>query len=158
MSISNHLKRVRIIADFQFGRGTGEVLFPEGSEFMLSRTKRIRQITFERKRIATVHAKDGLLTLSMEGAQSIHSFLKAPRSRVVVNSDAAPFVLQGKNAFARHIIKADPGIRAMDEVLVVDEADKLLATGQAVLCEAEMKDFSRGAAVEVRSGADQDKT
>ena len=157
MSISNHLKRVRIIADFQFGRGTGEVLFPEGSEFMLSRTKRIRQITFERKRIATIRAKDGLLTLSMEGARSIHSYLKAPISRVMVNSDAVPFVLQGKNAFSRHVIKADPGIRAMDEVLVVDEADNLLATGQAVLCEAEMNDFSRGAAVEVRSGAKQDK-
>jgi uncharacterized protein with predicted RNA binding PUA domain len=157
MSTSDQLKRVRIIADFQFGRGTGEILFPEGSEFILSRTKRIRQITFNQKRIATIRAKDGLLTLSMEGARRIHSYLPIPRLRVMVNSDAVPFVLQGKNAFARHVIKADPGIRAMDEVLVVDEADNLLATGQAVLCEAEMKDFARGAAVEVRSGAKQDK-
>lgn len=156
MSIPDQLKRVRIIADFQFGQGTGGALFPEGSEFLLSRTKRVRQVTFERKRLATVRAKDGLLTLSMEGAKLIHRHLKPPTSRVTVHPDAVPFVLNGGTAFARHVIRADPNIRAMDEVLVVDEADNLLATGQAVLCEVEMRDFSRGAAVRVRSGANQD--
>ncbi|MFU8768090.1 MAG: PUA domain-containing protein [Candidatus Methanoperedens sp.] len=40
---------------------------------------------------------------------------------MVVNSDSAPFVAKGKTAFARHVVDADPEIRAGQEVLVVDE-------------------------------------
>ncbi|MCL7415529.1 MAG: pseudouridine synthase [ANME-2 cluster archaeon] len=157
--MSGYLKRVRIIADFQFGRGAGKAIFPDGSEFLMSRTKRVRQITFNSERIATVRARDGLLTLSMDGAARLHSFLKAPSSRVVVMSDAVPFVREGKTAFARHVIEADPLIRASDEVLVVDEDDTLHATGQAALSAGEMLEFERGAAVVVRSGAGKaDKT
>lgn len=151
--MQDHLKRVRIIADFQFGRGAGKALFPDSSEFLLSRTKRVRQITCDGERIATVRARDGVLTLSMAGGARLHSFLKAPASRVVVMADAVPFVRDGKTAFARHVIEASPDIRASDEVLVVDEDDTLLATGQAVLSAAEMQEFKRGPAVDVRSGA-----
>ncbi|MDF1557870.1 MAG: pseudouridine synthase [ANME-2 cluster archaeon] len=157
--MSGYLKRVRTIADFQFGRGTGQAMFPDGSEFLMSRTKRVRQITFNGVRIATVRARDGLLTLSMDGAARLHSFLMAPSSRVVVMADAVPFVRDGKTAFARHVIDVDPFIRASDEVLVVDEDDTLLATGQAALSAGEMLEFDRGAAIVVRSGAGQaDKT
>ena len=149
----DHLKRVKIIADFQFGRGAGKALFPDGSEFLLSRTKRVRQITFSGVRIATVRARDGVLTLSMEGGARLHSFLTAPASRVVVMADAVPFVRDGKTAFARHVVEASPDVRASDEVLVVDEKDTLLATRQAVLSAIEMQEFERGAAVDVRSGA-----
>ena len=38
------LSRVRMIADYQFGKGTGKELFPDGSTFQLSRTKRVRQV------------------------------------------------------------------------------------------------------------------
>ena len=153
--MSNHLKRVRIIADFQFGHGAGKALFPDGSEFLLSRTKRVRQITYNGLRIATVRAKDGVLTLSMEGGARLHSFLTAPALRVVVMEDAVPFVRNGKTAFARHVVEASPDVRASDEVLVVDENDTLLATGQAVLSAIEMQEFERGAAVDVRNGAGQ---
>lgn len=151
--MTSQLQRVRIIADFQFGWGAGQALFPDDSEFLMSRTHRIRQITFEGKRIATVRAMDGLLTLSIGGGARLCRYFEPPRLRVTVNADAAPFVLKGKTAFAKHVIEADPEIRAMDEVLVVDEEDNLLATGQAVLCAIEMMEFERGAAVVVRQGA-----
>lgn len=153
--MSHHLKRVRIIADFQFGQGAGEALFPHDSEFLMSRTKRVRQITYQGRRIATVRAMDGLLTLSMGGAARLHKFFAVPRLRVTVIDDAVPFVQKGKTAFARHVIEIDPEIRAKDEVLVVDENDNLLATGQALLCQAEMMDFQRGPAVVVRKGLEQ---
>ena len=153
--MSGQLKRVRIIADFQFQKGTGEAMFPDGSEFILSRTGRVRQIIDNGVRIATVRASDGLLTLGIEGATRLHRFMEDPGMRVVVNSDAVPFVKIGKTAFARHVIAVDPLIRAMDEVLVTDEKDHLLATGQAVLCAIEMIDCNRGAAVMVRQGIKQ---
>lgn len=147
-----HLNRVRIIGDYQFGKGAGDAIFPDNVEFQMSSTGRVRQILLEGKRIATVRAHDGVLTLGIAGAMKLHGFLKFPHNRVVVNSDAAPFVSKGKNAFAKHVLEADPDIRAGEEVMVVDENDNLLSTGKAVLCALEMTVFKKGVAVEVRNG------
>jgi len=150
----SHIKRVRTIADYQFGRGAGEILFSDEVKFQFSTTKRIRQILLDNERIATVRAKDGMLTLSMKGAGELHGFIKYPGQRVVVNSDAAPFVAKGKTAFSRHVVAVDPEIRAGQEVLIVDENDRLLATGKTVLSALEMQAFKKGIAVDVRSGID----
>jgi uncharacterized protein with predicted RNA binding PUA domain len=145
-------KQVRVIADFQFGRGAGAAIFPEGCDFILSRTGRIRQITLGGRRLATVRAADGRLTLGIEGAQRLLSGLSPPAYRVVMNADVAEFIGQGKNAFTRHVVAADPSIRAGDEVMVVTSGDELLATGEAVLSGREMLVFNYGAAVKVRQG------
>ncbi|MGB8216946.1 MAG: PUA domain-containing protein [Candidatus Methanoperedens sp.] len=156
---ASHLKRIRTIADYQFGSGSGDALFPDNVEFKFSTTKRIRQILLDNNRIATVRAKDGMLTLSIMGAGKLHGIIGYPGRRVVVNSDAAPFVAKGKTAFSRHVVTADPDIRAGEEVLVVDENDRLLATGKAVLAPLEMLAFKKGIAVDVRNGIEtRDKT
>ncbi|MDI3503025.1 MAG: hypothetical protein PWR13_706 [Archaeoglobi archaeon] len=148
--VSEMLRRVRRIADYQFGEGAGEALFPDNCEFILSSTGKIRQILEEGKRIATLRAECGLLTLSIYGARKLHSKIPPPRLRVFVNSEAAPFVADGKNVFSKHVLRCDENIRALDEVLVVDEDDRLLATGRAVLSSCEMGVFKRGMAVSVR--------
>jgi uncharacterized protein with predicted RNA binding PUA domain len=144
--------RVQIIADFQFGKGAGEALFPEGCEVILSRTGRVRQITLHGKRLATVRAKDGRFTLGIDGALRLLAALRPPAYRVVASGDVAEFIRQGKNMFAKHVIAADPAIRAGDEVMVVDGEDQLLATGSAVLSGGEMLLFNYGVAVKVRQG------
>ena len=144
--------RVQIIADFQFGKGAGEALFPEGCEVILSRTGRVRQIILNGKRLATVRAKDGRFTLGIDGALRLLSSLPPPAYRVVAAGDVAEFIRQGKNTFAKHVIAADPAIRAGDEVMVVDGEDRLLATGSAVLSGGEMLLFNYGVAVKVRQG------
>jgi len=148
------LDRARIIADFQFGRGAGDVLFPEGTDVKLSSTRRLRYLYSEGERLATLRAMDGLFTLSMLGASRLHSFLQPPRLRVVVSNDAAPFVAKGGNAFAKHVLSVDPEIRAGEEVLVTDSQDRLLATGKAVLSPEEMIQIKRGAAVLIRRAAE----
>ena len=151
-----HLRKSRIIADYQFGRGAGVALFPDDVAFRLSTTGRIRQILHREERIATLRASDNRFTLGKLGALRLHAFLPPPGMRVVVNSDAAPFVREGKTAFARHVVDADPDIRSGDEVLVVDENDVLLATGQAKLCASELLPFERGMGVDVRIGVGED--
>lgn len=151
-SPDNMHRQVRVIADFQFGRGAGKALFPDGCDFVLSRTGRIRQITYAGKRLATVRAADGRLTLGIEGALRFMADIPPPAYRVVVAGDVAEFIGQGKNAFARHVITIDPSIRAGDEVMVVNPDDELLATGEAVLSGREMLVFNYGAAVKVRQG------
>ncbi|MCJ7443385.1 MAG: pseudouridine synthase [Methanotrichaceae archaeon] len=148
------LKRARMIADLQFGRGAGEALFHEGTTFSLSSTGRLRLLFAEKERIATVRAKDGLLTLSMLAAQRLHAFFPPPRLRVVASDEAAPFIAKGGNLFAKHVISVDSEIRAGEEVLVADRHDRLLATGKAVLSPEEMLQIKRGVAVLVRKGCE----
>jgi uncharacterized protein with predicted RNA binding PUA domain len=146
------LRRVRVIADYQFGRSVGSSLFPEGCEFILSKTGRVRQVLFEGKRLATVRAGDGRLTLGCAGAARLHRYLPSPAYRVAVMTEVAEFIAQGKNVFAKHVVSSDPGIRAGDEVLIVAANDRLIATGSAVLSGEEMLVFKYGAAVSVRHG------
>ena len=144
--------QVQVIADFQFGRGAGAALFPEGCEFILSRTGRIRQVTLAGKRLVTVRAMDGKFTLGIDGALRLLATLPPPAYRVGVLDDVAEFIRMGKNTFAKHVIAADPDIRAGDEVMVVTNDDDLLATGSAVLSGREMLLFNYGVAVKVRQG------
>jgi len=151
------LKRVRMMADYQFGKGVGAVLFDNNVTFLLSKTKRIRQVHSGGERIATVRARDGFFTLSMEGAKRLHSFLKAPAMRVIVTEEAAPFVSKGKTAFCKHVSSIDLSLRAMEEVLVTDQNDRLLATGQLVLSPKEIFSSETGPAVFVRSGIEKEE-
>jgi len=146
------LKRVRAVADYQFGPGAGEALFPDEVEIVKSRrTGRIKHIYLRGSLLATMRAEDGLLSLTISGAERLSPILDE-RYKVVITEEAAPFVAEGRSAFAKHIIKADPGIRAGDEVLIVAPDGRLLAVGRAVLSGREMVVFKRGVAVKVRAG------
>ena len=150
------LRRVQTIADYQFGSLVGVGLFPEGCTFIFSTTGRIRQILYDGVRLATVRASDGRLTLGIEGARRLQAVLPAPGYRVVIRDDVAEFVAQGKNAFAKHVIAADPAIRAGDDVLVVAGNDRLVACGGAQVSGNEMLAFNYGVGVRVRQGSEKD--
>jgi uncharacterized protein with predicted RNA binding PUA domain len=147
------LKEIRYLADYQFGKGAGKILFPDSVKLIVSpKTGRIRQITERGKRLATVKPSSGWLSLSIEGAKRLHGFFPFPKLRVVVMNEVSEFVKEGGNVFAKHVVDVDNEIRAEDEVLVVDENDLLLATGKAVLAATEMLSLERGVAVDVRVG------
>ena len=146
------LARVRVIADYQFGRGAGAGLFPGDCRFMLSQTGRVRQVLLGEARLATLRASDGRLTLSFAGAERLMEAVPPPGYRVGTDPSVSEFIAAGKTTFARHVLSADPGIRAGDEVLLVAGDDELLATGMALLSGAEMLSFNYGPAVKVREG------
>ncbi|MDK2915873.1 MAG: hypothetical protein PWR25_430 [Euryarchaeota archaeon] len=151
-SNDSSLRRIRTIADFQFGAGAGAAIFPDECAFQYSTTGRIRQVSLGKERLATVRAQDGRLTLGIAAAERLAAHLASPAYRVAVQEDVAPFVADGKNAMAKHVVAADEGIRAGDEVLVVTGDDVLLATGAALLSGREMLAFNYGVAVKVRQG------
>ena len=154
-SENSSLRRVQTIADYQFGSGVGTGLFPEECTYIFSTTGRIRQVLFGGVRLATVRASDGRLTLGIEGAKRLMTMLPAPEYRVVIRDDVAEFVAQGKNAFAKHVVAADPAVRAGDDVLVVAGNDRLIACGAAVVSGTEMLAFNYGVAVRVRQGSEK---
>lgn len=157
MKDEKNLNKVRIIADYQFGKGSGHVLFPDNVTFLLSKTNRVRQVLDNGMRIVTVRAKDSMLTLSIDAAMKLHKFLPKRSYRVQVCDDAVPFVSQGKTLFAKHITDIDQELRAGEEVLVVDENDILLATGQLLLSPEEALSIGQGPAVNIRCGISQNK-
>ncbi|MCS7144627.1 MAG: pseudouridine synthase [Archaeoglobaceae archaeon] len=150
----DNLRVVRVIADYQFGKGAGNALFPDTCRFLLSKNGKIRQILDGDRRIATLKADSGLLTLSIEGASRLQKIFPFPKLRVVVLNEVSEFIADGKSVFARHVVLVDDRIRANDEVLVVNERDELLATGKALLSASEMLEIKKGVAVKTRQGSE----
>jgi uncharacterized protein with predicted RNA binding PUA domain len=151
--VESALRRIRSIADYQFGKGVGFRLFPENVDIVYSKTTgRIRYVNLNGKRLATLRPTDGLLSLSITAAMSIAKNVDFARCFVTVRKDVSEFIADGGDVFAAHVVKADEAIHAKDEVIVVDEDNRVLAVGRALLSSAEMKAFKTGVAVKVRHG------
>jgi uncharacterized protein with predicted RNA binding PUA domain len=147
------LRRIRSVADYQFGKGVGKRLFPKGVEIAFSRrTGRIRYVYSVGKRLATMRPTDGLFSLSITGAKRIVEIDRSVKCFVTVQNGVSKFIAEGEDVFAAHVVRADDEIRSKDEVIVLDEAGMVLAVGRAVLSGGEMKVFKRGVAVKVRHG------
>ena len=147
------IHRVRTIADYQFGIGIGERLFPDETVVTRSRnTGRIRGIFLAGKLLATLRAHDGFFTLTVEGARRLKDACKAPKHRVMVTDDSAEFNSKGFNVFFKFIISSDESIIAGNEVLVVNSKDELIAVGKSVLSGTEIKYFRSGVGVKVHKG------
>jgi len=155
--LEDALRRIRSVADFQFGKGVDAKLFPENVEILYSkRTGRIRYVYLNGKRLATLRPTDGLFSLSIAGAKRIVENARSAKCFVTVMDDVLKFIAEGGDVFAVHVVNADDEIRPKDEVIVVDEDCKVLAVGRAVLSGEEMKAFKKGAAVKVRRGCLQE--
>jgi len=153
LDLENALKRIRSVADYQFGKGSGLRLFPENVEILHSKkTGRIRYVYLDGKRLATLRPTDGLFSLSIEGARRIAESADSAKCFVTVQNDVSQFIAKGGDVFAVHIVSANSEIRSKDEVVVVDERNKVLAIGRAVLSGDEMMAFKTGVAVKVRRG------
>lgn len=145
------LWRLRATADYLFGKGAGEVMFPGEIEIRKSRG-RIREVRLSDEPICAVRASDGVLILNRGGAKRLNEFLEFPKRRVVVEEGPGEFIAKGRTAFAKHVVEADLEIRPGEEVLVVDVKKRLLASGSALLSGEEMVKFRSGQAVRVRRG------
>ena len=151
------LKRIRAVADYQFGKGVGVRLFPERVRILFSkRTGRIRYVYLGDKRLATLRPTDGFFSLGINGAKRLAE--RAPKAScfVTVRKDVAQFIVGSGDVFAAHVLKADTEIRARDEVIVLDSEGHVLAVGRATLCGEEMTAFKRGVAVKVRRGVSEE--
>ncbi len=148
------LQKIRSVANYQLGRGVGDLLYPDGVGITHSkRTGRIRYITLDGVLLATLRPMDGLFSLTIAGARRLASVLPPPRFRVVVQDDVEEFIAKGGNVFARHVVEADGEIRPAEEVIVTDRRGGVLAVGKALLTGKEMLAFKRGVAVKTRRGA-----
>jgi len=96
---------------------------------------------------------DGIPRPTFRGAARLHDRLPLGRERVVVQSDAVPFVREGRSLFSSFVVGADPALVPGATALLVDEADAFLAVGRLVLAPNEMSRLRRGVAVRVTAHA-----
>jgi len=147
------LWKIRCVADYQFGNGVGNILFPDNVDIVYSkRTGRVRHVYLDGKRLVTLRPRDGFFSLTVFGAKRIIEEVKPLRYWVKVQDDVSDFVAEGKSVFAKHVVDADEEIRPMEEVIVTNDKGEVLAVGKAVLTGKEMKAFKKGVAVKVRRG------
>ena len=147
------LRKIRSVADYQFGRDAGKKLFPDEVNIVYSKnTGKIRHIHLGKELLATLRPTTGLFVLTLAGAKRLAREVKPMRCWVKVHDDAEPFVTKGRSAFAKHVIDADAEIRPNEEVTVINTKNEVLAVGRALLSGKEMKEFKRGIAVRVRRG------
>ncbi len=147
------VRKLKAIADYQFGWGAGEALFKGNINVEKSKkTGKIRHIYDGKTLIVNMRASDSYLVLSKEGARRLHGACEYPKNRVVVNRDSEPFALDGKSVFSKFVVECDENIRSNDEVLIVNEDDRLLAFGKSLLSAVEIEDFQTGQAIKTRKG------
>ena len=147
------LRKIRSVADYQFGKGVGNKFFPDTVRIVYSKnTGKIRHIYLGDDLLATLRPTTGLFILTIAGAKRLVSEVNSLRMWVKIQDYAEPFVAKGRSAFAKHVTEADAEIRPNEEVIVVSQKNEVLAVGRALLSGTEMKAFSRGMAVRVRRG------
>lgn len=146
MTIGNeadHLRMIRKVADYQFGKGAGERLFPDDVKITVSKkTGRVRHILHGDELIAALNPNSGLLILSIEGARRLARGDNAGFRWVKVQDGVASFIEDGGDVFAKHVVEADDEIRPMDEVIIFNSKGDVIAVGKAVLSGAEMLEFN----------------
>lgn len=147
------LEKIRKIADYQFGKGIGKVLFPDNVEVVFSkRTGRIKYIYLDGELLAALNPLTGLFTLTLEGAKRVFEAMEPKHLWVKVSDEAASFVEGGSDVFAKYVVDADPEIRPGEEVIIINSNGEVIAVGKSILSGVEMKSFRRGVAVKVRRG------
>ena len=148
----HELRRIRVVANYQFGRGASKA-FPRSILITRSpNTHRIRHVYRDGRLLATYRPKDGLLALSIAGGESLLKIFRPPRLRVRVVPGVEEFIKRGGNVFCKHVQAVDSELRPAEEVLVVDCKDRLLAVGRSFFNAEEMLSFKIGVGVKVRRG------
>ncbi len=131
---------IRAIADYQLGAGAGDALF-EGVQ-TTSRYPKLQVRDPDGEQLAAMVPQYGVLAFTLAGARRwVES--DAPVKRVEIDG----FVPHG-SVLAPGVVDADDEIRTGDEVVV--EGPNAFAVGRAEMFGAEMRESTRGVAVEVR--------
>jgi archaeosine synthase len=129
---------MKAVADYQFGKGSGDILVPQGSTVKGPFPK--HQIFVGKKQLITLIPQYGTLAITIEGAKALLG-----KGRYTVKID--DFVPRG-SLLAPGVVDADPLIRPNDEVIICGE--KAIAVGRANMNGDEMKRSIRGVAVDLR--------
>jgi conserved protein with predicted RNA binding PUA domain len=144
----DHIVKLQHSLDALFGNGTSKLL-PKDIEITFSRkTGRIRTVSQKGKFLCTLRI-DGSLAISIHFAQMLLKNKKFKENCIEINSDAAPFVEQGRSVFCKHVISCGKNVQISADTPVLFK-NKVIAVGRALLSSDMISDFDRGVAIKIR--------
>jgi predicted RNA-binding protein (TIGR00451 family) len=149
------LRKAKGISDYQFGSLITDILFNNIQKITIEFSKntgKIKHIRFEDKIILNYRPNNGFFTLTLFSAKKIIESLEKPKLRAIVLTEISEFIKKGRNVFCKHIIDIDESLRPLDEVIVVNQEDELLAIGRLMIPVPYVKSFKSGIAINVRKG------
>ena len=143
------ITKLRHTIDALFGVGVSKQL-PKNLDLTFSRkTGRIRTVSHGDKLLCTLRI-DGGLAISPYLAQILLKKNKKFKENCVeINSQAAPFVQEGRSVFCKHIVWCGKNVKISSDTPVLFK-DKVIAVGRAILSKEMIDDFDRGVAIKVR--------
>ena len=154
------IRQVKAISDYQFGKEITNILFRDLEDIHIERsraTDKIRYIFHKKNLMLALRPNNGFFTLSLYSANIIINNISAPKLRVIVLNEISEFIKKGRNVFCKHVVDIDENLRPLDEIIVVNQDDELLAIGRLKLPISYIKSFSSGVAVNIRKGVYKSK-
>ena len=134
--------------DSLFGNGVSKYLPPDIDITFSRKNRRIKTVSHNDKLLCTLRI-DGGLAISPYFAQMLLKSKKFKENCLEVNSDAAPFVKEGKSVFCKHVVWCGKNIEIGSDTPILFK-NKIIAVGKAVLSSKMINDFNRGMAIKVR--------
>ena len=92
---------------------------------------------------------NGSLAISISFAQTLLQNKKFIENCIEINQDAAPFVMEGRSVFCKHVLWCGKNIRVGSDTPIIFE-NQVIAVGKAILSSEMISDFERGVAIKVR--------
>ncbi|MCK5409222.1 MAG: hypothetical protein KAJ30_03070, partial [Candidatus Heimdallarchaeota archaeon] len=139
--ISSKIRKMQAVADFEYGSGTGEILFPYSIR-VKGKYPRDQQIYKDNEHIATYVTRSGYLSLFPKYANLILSktenILEFGANRV-----------SGSNIYAPGVVHANNRIQPNDEIFIVHE-NQIIATATALVSGSDMNKMTSGIVAEVK--------
>ena len=154
------LRKVKSISDYQFGQSITDILFEDEKEIKIEFSKntgKIKHVFYRDKLLLNLRPTNGFFTLSLFSAEIIIKNIPKPRLRGIVMNEISDFIKIGRNVFCKHITDIDDNLRPSDEIIVVNQADEILAIGKLVIPVPYVRSFKTGIAIKVRKGISKSK-
>ena len=143
-----HFLKLQQSLDALFGPGSSKYL-PKDIDVILSRkTGRIRTVSHKGKLLCTLRI-NGSLAISIDFAQTLLQNKIFRENCIEINKDAAPFVMEGRSVFCKHVVWCGKNVRVAADTPILFE-NKIIAVGKAILSSEMISDFNRGVAIKVR--------
>jgi len=143
-----HFLKLQQSLDALFGPGSSKYL-PKDIDVILSRkTGRIRTVSHKGKLLCTLRI-NGSLAISIDFAQMLLRSKTFRENCIEINKDAAPFVMEGRSVFSKHVVWCGKNVRVAADTPILFE-NNVIAVGKAILSSEMISDFNRGVAIKVR--------
>jgi uncharacterized protein with predicted RNA binding PUA domain len=144
----DHFVKLQQSLDALFGSGSSKYL-PKDIDIILSRkTGRIRTVSHKGKLLCTLRI-NGSLAISIDFAQTLLQNKTFRDNCIEINKDAAPFVMEGRSVFCKHVVWCGKNVRVSSDTPILF-GNKVIAVGKSILSSEMISDFKRGVAIKVR--------